>query len=152
MTGTTERAFFRDLYFGAALVAALPFWALLWWLNRSSEMPAPLPSQLSAALMIVVVYPVVEELVFRGALQGFLLQKIQRRLPGPMTAANIITSIVFAALHAIVWATPWSLLVVIPSLVYGYFRDRTDGVTASIVLHMYYNAGFFLVTLAPGSA
>jgi len=85
--------------------------------------------------------------VFRGAIQGYLIGRISWQIPGPASSANIATSFAFAALHGIVWANPWSLLVFFPSLVYGYFREKTGGLVAPIVLHAFYNAGFFLVTI-----
>lgn len=142
--------FLQDRLFWAALVVALPFWALFLWIQPRPYQFSQIQAHWNAALMIVLVYPVLEEIVFRGALQGFLLRKLPYRLPGPFSLANIITSIVFALMHGIVWATAWSLLVVLPSLVYGYFRDRSGGITASMLLHAFYNAGFFLVTLPVG--
>jgi membrane protease YdiL (CAAX protease family) len=33
---------------------------------------------------------------------------------------------------------------VVPSLVFGYFRDRYDSVVPGAALHVFYNAGWFL--------
>ena len=82
----------------------------------------------------MLVYPVVEEIVFRGALQGWLLKKINRGL-GPVSAANGVTSIVFTLLHGLRWQSGFSLLVIFPSLVFGYFRERSNGLIAPILLH-----------------
>ncbi len=33
-----------------------------------------------------------------------------------------------------------------PSLVFGYFRDRYDSIAPGAALHVFYNAGWFLLT------
>jgi membrane protease YdiL (CAAX protease family) len=35
--------------------------------------------------------------------------------------------------------------VLLPSLLYGYFRDRHGSVYPAIALHVFYNAGYFLL-------
>jgi len=36
-----------------------------------------------------------------------------------------------------------------PSLVFGYFKDRTGRLTAPILLHIFYNAGFLWLFTTP---
>jgi hypothetical protein len=45
------------------------------------------------------------------------------------------------------WSHPagWAAAVIVPSLVFGYVRDRYQSVYPSIVLHLYYNAGYALL-------
>jgi membrane protease YdiL (CAAX protease family) len=38
-----------------------------------------------------------------------------------------------------------SVAVFLPSLIFGYFRDRYDQLHASIVLHVFYNAGYIWI-------
>jgi membrane protease YdiL (CAAX protease family) len=91
----------------------------------------------------VLVYPPLEEIIFRGGLQPALLSVSSLSIARyGITLANIITSAVFAAVHLITQPPLWALLVFVPSLVFGAARDRYDGITASIILHMFYNAGF----------
>jgi len=97
--------------------------------------------------MLAAVQPVLEELVFRGLLQGWLREKggfINAFLG--VGLANVLTSVVFTALHFINHA-PWmAASVFFPSLLFGYFRDRYDGwLVPSIGLHCFYNAGYFLL-------
>jgi membrane protease YdiL (CAAX protease family) len=133
----------RDRQLGAAFGAAPFFWLLLLWFR----MPAPdlyWPWREPVLfLMPVVVYPVLEEMTFRG-----LLQPALHRYPsggsiyGGMSLANWVTSLCFAASH-LLWHTGWqALAVVLPSLVFGYFRDRYGRITPSVALHVFYNAGF----------
>jgi len=140
----TRAAFWRDYQFWAALAAALPFWTLSWWLRPPFHPWSQLQANWLPALYIVLVYPVVEEIVFRGALQGWLMQKIHRQL-GPVSAANVLTSVAFTLMHGLRWQSGWSLLVFFPSLVFGYFRERSGALIAPILLHAFYNTGFFLV-------
>lgn len=94
-------------------------------------------------LWLVAIYPVLEEYVFRGALQVALLKKdIMRRSASGISIANVITSILFAAMHLFNQPPLWATLVFFPSLAFGWLRDRYNNIHASIVLHMSYNAGF----------
>jgi membrane protease YdiL (CAAX protease family) len=91
---------------------------------------------------LALITPVLEELCFRGLVQTELRQRFDRQF-GPISAANLLTSAAFVALH---WAQnpkAWVGLVVIPSLVYGYFRDRYDTVKSPIALHLLHNMLYF---------
>lgn len=93
-------------------------------------------------MALVVFIPIIEEVVFRGFLQGWLLQKngFKQRSLG-MTRANWLTSIAFASAHA------WQhALVLVPgyfmvSLIFGHFRERYHGILIPVLLHGYYNLG-----------
>ena len=95
------------------------------------------------------IYPVLEEFIFRGTLQPKLKQyaAMQHALIG-ITAANMITSVLFAALHLLSQPLIWAVLVFFPSLVFGWMRDYYGKLHASIALHIFYNVGFvWLFTL-----
>ena len=93
---------------------------------------------------VVLLYPVLEEIVFRGGLQSWLLEKSawQRRLGG-ISLANMFTTVLFAAMHLINHPVNAAAMVIIPSLVFGWARERFNGLVAPIALHMFYNAGYF---------
>jgi uncharacterized protein len=129
----------------AAFIAAPIYWTVV----ACRQMPAlelhwPWHSPL-AFLLIVLVYPVLEEIVFRGLIQEF----IQRLLPfpflGPVSMPNAITSILFAGLHILISTTLAGAWVFFPSLVFGYFKDRYLKLTAPILLHIFYNGGYFML-------
>lgn len=134
----------KDRLFWAAILAAPLFWiGLLASGNRSSDLSWPLRSPLQF-LTLAAVYPVLEELAFRGLLQGLLRTPgWGRRSVAGISAANLATSAVFALCH--LWRHPplWAALTFFPSLVFGFFRDRHQSVMPPIVLHMTYNAGYF---------
>ncbi|QKT04363.1 JDVT-CTERM system CAAX-type protease [Ectothiorhodospiraceae bacterium 2226] len=126
-----------------ALAAALPVWAVIAWWRPLADPAWPLALPATFALLVLV-YPVVEELVFRGALQGALLSRAWgRRRWGPVSLANGLTTAAFVSLHLLYQPWAWALAVVAPSLVFGYFRERHGSVWTPIVLHVTYNAGFF---------
>ena len=134
---------FKDRQFGAAFIAAPVFWAALWFYQSPQpewSLPLIAPAQF---LLLVIVYPVLEELVFRGALQGWLRSRSWGLIAWrQVTVANGLASAVFALLHLIINPVYLSVAVIIPSLIFGYFRDRYDRLAGSIVLHIFYNAGY----------
>ena len=140
-------------------VLAAPFvWAILFWV-----FDMPLARRLFEAdvwglsdsaflkllLFAVLIYPLLEEIVFRGALQGLLMERLSgKRLPhwlGGLSLANLITSLVFAAMHLFNQSPLWAALIFVPSLVFGWAREATGGLLAPVLLHMFYNAGFYVL-------
>ena len=90
--------------------------------------------------------PIVEEIVFRGFLQSWLLQKswFNQRSAGA-SRANWFTSIAFATAHLwqhALFLAPGYLIV---SLLLGHFRERYRGILVPVLLHGYYNLGLILV-------
>ncbi len=132
----------RDPWFLAAVAAGPAAWALLALWAPFGE-PGWLVERPWRFLALVVMYPVLEELVFRGLLQGALLRNgWGRRIAGPVSAANLAAALAFAAAHLLRATPAWAAAVILPGLVFGYFRER-HGVGAAIALHVFYNAGFF---------
>jgi membrane protease YdiL (CAAX protease family) len=97
--------------------------------------------------MAVVWQPIVEELLFRGCLQGFLSIRAwgQRSLVG-ISTANLLTSVVFTGAHIATHSLLWAALMLFPSLLFGVLRDRSGSVFPPIALHIIYNAGYFMLT------
>ena len=101
---------------------------------------------LSGAIIFGVSIAVVEEVIFRGGIQAWLLRKniFKISLLG-LSRANWLTSSLFAAAH--VWQHP---LVLVPgylavSLVLGYFRERYNGILVPVLLHAWYNLALLFV-------
>ena len=101
-------------------------------------------------LMPVVFYPVVEEVIFRGLVQELVRDYISKAVLGPLTIANLLTSVLFTALHFIYHLPAWAVLVFFPSLVFGFFKERSGGLVAPIVLHAFYNGGYIWLFAVPG--
>ncbi|MGE3977251.1 MAG: JDVT-CTERM system glutamic-type intramembrane protease [Nitrospira sp.] len=100
------------------------------------------PAFLSFALW----QPLFEELLFRGIVQGHLLQSLARQKTWlGLSTANLLTSFLFSLAHLAGHSVSWSLLVFVPSLCFGFVRDRFGSVYPSLALHAFYNAGYFLL-------
>ncbi|MBI5462384.1 MAG: JDVT-CTERM system CAAX-type protease [Gammaproteobacteria bacterium] len=140
------RRLLHDAPFRWAVVAA----ALVWLLGYFVFAPEPewaWPIRHPRdALYLGVLYPCIEELLFRGLLQGYLLEqpRLQRRWYG-LTHANLVTSALFTLLHFLAHPPLAALAVLVPSLIFGYFRDRHGSLHAPILLHVYYNLGYFWI-------
>lgn len=134
----------RDPHARLAAWAALPVWA---GVALMSSQPLRAPSGPWAWALLVLVLPMAEELAFRGLLQGQLLRLSSCRRLGPVSVANAVTSLAFAAAH--LWAQPpaWALAAGLPSLVFGHLRERFGSVWPAVAMHALYNAGFFLVAM-----
>jgi len=136
---------FSDWMFRLAIIAALLFWMLLYLFDSPPLSVAWIFSASWLFLSLIVVQPLLEEIVFRGGLQSWISEKRHQVVVG-LSFANIITSFIFVAMHLFYHAPLMAALVFIPSLVFGYFRDRYDGwLMPSILLHCFYNAGYFLL-------
>lgn len=138
------RSVLRDGHFWLAHLAAVLLWLVgLAWLRPETDPLWPLHA-FPAFVLLGLAYPVVEEVLFRGLLQGWLRERPRLRVSRfGITPANLITSLVFTALHFINHPPLAAAAVLAPSLVFGYFRDRHDSLIAPIWLHCFYNIGYF---------
>jgi membrane protease YdiL (CAAX protease family) len=134
--------FFRDRLFTAALLVAGLVWGVMW----ATVIPTYSLENRSIALIVfmtVIWHPVLEEILFRGVVQGSLINiSFGRKKFIGLTRANWITSLLFVLAH--LWYQPalWAILIIFPSLIYGFFRDRYSSIYPGIVLHAFYNGGF----------
>lgn len=129
----------HDSHFQIAVLAAVPVWAALGLVAGDRMRPS---GTLMALISFLVVQPIVEELVFRGALQGHLLGRGWTRRIGPVSSANVVTTSAFAGLHLLAQPPAWAIAVAAPSLVFGHLRERFASALPAIALHSIYNAGF----------
>ena len=91
-------------------------------------------------LSFVVLVPVAEELIFRGWLQPKMLKsRWGARAWRSVTTANVATSILFVGAHFFAQPPLWALSVFLPSLAFGYMRDRHASVLPAILLHVAFN-------------
>jgi membrane protease YdiL (CAAX protease family) len=134
----------RDRQFFLALLIAPLLWLIGYYFYAPTpDWRWPLHQPREFALLVMF-YPCLEELLFRGMLQGWLLERanFQRHWQG-LTLANLATSCIFTALHFLMHPPLAAASVLLPSLVFGYFRDRYGRLHAPILLHVYYNLGYF---------
>lgn len=144
------RGFYRSPEFLCSLAVGAAFFGVLPLLV--AVQPVPWQRMLSVAFLMAVVWqPIVEELLFRGCLQGVLVRRVwARRTVMGISAANLMTSMLFSSAHLLTHPLLWALLTLFPSLLFGALRDRSGSVVPPIALHIFYNTGYFLI--AGGSA
>ncbi|HUX90857.1 MAG TPA: JDVT-CTERM system glutamic-type intramembrane protease [Gallionellaceae bacterium] len=125
-----------------ALVVPLLVWP---WVPAWNTDPAQGWGLGSVALFVLT--PITEEILFRGFMQGWLLNRGWfKKLAAGASRANWCTSIAFACAHA------WQhALILVPgyfavSLLLGHFRERYRGILVPVLLHGYYNLGLLLFT------
>ena len=131
-----------NIQYGAAILAA-PVFVFL-YISMFQDQTIDLKNILSdtkSLFFLIVFYPVVEELAFRGMIQEYISTKT-KQYPSYfyISVANILTSILFVLMHFVHHTPLWALLVFIPSLIFGYFKEQYKSILPSIFLHMFYNA------------
>lgn len=138
---SASAVFIRDPLFWlafAAVAVLTPMLAVLPGIALRPHWPAPI-----TFAMAVVVYPLLEEVVFRAGLQTWLLRRWPPRNAW-LSWANGVTAIAFALLH--LWFHPpaWALATILPALLFGWFYERhRQRLGAPIVLHGACNAAYF---------
>lgn len=138
--------FYRDRQFVLAVVGGAIAWLVAWAVFPDCF--ASPTRQLAVLLSLILWQPLLEELLFRGVLQGQLgLRSWWREKHFGISRANLATSFLFVLGHLFYHAPFWALAVFVPSLLFGHFRERHASVYPALALHVYYNAGYFLIGL-----
>ncbi len=129
---------YQDFRFISAVVAGpVVLWFIHGWVPVFSS---GLVVTWYLLISILIWQPLIEELLFRGIIQGqFAKYKWGQPVILKFTVANIATSVLFAGMHMLHSSPMWSLMIFLPSLLYGYFRDEFKSVYPSMVLHSSYN-------------
>ena len=134
-----------DAHLALALLLAVPVWVAL------GLLAGPLmyaPPGWRAWISFALFYPVVEEVLFRGILQGAALRLTTKngKVPrlGPVSCANVLVSFAFVAFHVPSQPLGWALAVAVPSLILGHLRERFASVWPPALVHAVYNGGFGL--------
>ena len=125
-----------------SLLGLGPLFWLAYYIYASPTLQLAWP--LSAPLqfgLLVLIYPLLEEIVFRGLVQEGVAGWLPQRF-GMLSLANVLTSVAFAALHLVHQSPLWSLGIFFPSLVFGFSKERYQSLWAPIILHGWYNLGF----------
>lgn len=139
----------RDVQFRAAIMVAPLIWGGLFFLFQPTPNYLWILTDFRKFIVLVFIYPILEEMVFRGWLQGELYDSWKK---GKMSwqnisVANVVCSIIFASAHLFYHSILWAVMTFFPSIIFGYFRDRYQKLYPSIVLHVFYNAGYYLLFL-----
>lgn len=146
MPVTIFRKLTTDPLFWLAQSLAVLFWLYLYLTGSPSNSLQWLEDNWLLFLQLALFYPVLEEIVFRGLLQGRLWEsRFGRYVAMSLSLPNLITSVIFTALHFLYHPPLWAVGVFIPSLVFGFFRDRYQHLAPAIYLHIFFNGGYFLL-------
>ena len=124
------KPWWRDIHLHALLLAGFGAWLL------------PPPVQ-SLPVFWIVAKALAEELAFRWGLQEVLERRWSGRDLGPFSAANWVTSILFAALHLIAHPPLWAAATLLPSLAFGHIWTRHRQLVPCVLLHVVYNLLYF---------
>jgi membrane protease YdiL (CAAX protease family) len=130
-----------DRHMLACWLVAWPVWLVMGWVAGTQLRP---PGSAMAWLSLGCWQPLMEEVAFRGLLQGQLQKAWPQARLGPVSLANSLTTLGFAAAHLLHQSPVWAMLVVPPSLLMGHLRERFDSAWPAVALHAYYNLGFGL--------
>lgn len=153
---STEEPFYVDRRFYLAVLAG-PVVCGVWWTIRPGKFLTSERIFSFWFLEMALLWPLAEEIVFRGLIQGWLSGKLagtarsgsSARPRGiGITSANALTSLLFALAHVFQHSLMHGALVFFPSLVFGYFRDRDENLCPPVVLHCVYNASWFVAGLS----
>lgn len=135
------------------IVSTTPYWRdplyLVWLLlgcgiaalaSHNSYFSLDLNFSFRNLLFIGMIYPILEEITFRGFLTDiFLKLKFARDSFSGISGANLLTTFCFAFFHWAIQQNSLALLVLFPSLLYGWTRERYDNLYAPIILHICFN-------------
>ena len=131
--------FYTDWVFLGLLLSPVAIWLIIYYQTGSVALYGGW-----SLLQVVLVYPVIEEIIFRGILKPWIAQRWKQTL-FKLSVANLITSGIFAQLHLAEHSALWAQAIFIPSLIFGYSLERYSRLLAPIILHGTYNGGYFLI-------
>jgi membrane protease YdiL (CAAX protease family) len=94
-------------------------------------------------LLVVVGAPIIEELFFRGLVQGAFMRRIGT------TPAIFVTALIFCAAHTLNEGPIAPMILLAPALVLGYLRVRTQRLAAGMVAHATFNGLTLCLLLIP---
>ncbi len=106
----------------------------------SALLAQPLPQAARVAIVLLLLAPIAEELIFRAGLQEALL----RRGWGPV-ASSVLTACLFGALHALARSLTLGFAVLPASLLLSAVYLRWRRVAPCMVLHSALNLGWLLL-------
>ena len=136
----------RDRWLYAIALAAFPVAFGMRALTDVAE-TEPTPD-LSWLVGFLVWQPLVEELLFRGVLQGQLGRTRGGRWQcRGISGANLLASALFVLAHASHHAPAWAVAVFVPSLAFGLMRDRHGSIYPGLLLHAVCNGAYVLAGL-----
>ena len=132
------------------MVGAPVVWAAMAWIFGSGPDYGSFARWSLRAVAILLIFPVLEEIVFRGLIQDYISIKLSTwdEYLG-ITSANWVTTLLFCLAHLVTRSFIVALLVIVPSLVLGSLRDKGFSIKALAAIHVYWNGGVYLLVGIP---
>lgn len=127
----------------AAVLIFVPFFGLahLWmtWIQGSAGFHfAQVPDFFALLLTQLLLIALPEEYFFRGYFQTTMNKVFAPRwnvLGVRLGWSWVITAFVFAFAHSVIAVQWWHFAIFFPGLLFGYLRERTGNLTASVLMH-----------------
>lgn len=119
-----------------ALLLPCPIWIYFSDLDGINYLSA------NQVLTLLILFPVTEEVFFRGIIQPTIHKKFSKTWHS-LSIANVLTSLLFSLSHLFNHNPFWALSTFFPSLIFGWAKDRYNTLLAPLLLHCYYNMGWF---------
>lgn len=137
----------RDRHVLLAALAGILVGIGLWWMMPPGY-ARPVWANPWLLLSFLLWQPLLEEVLFRGVIQGQALRTGwgRRRWLG-ISAANAATSLLFVLLHLFHHPPLWAFAVLAPSLVFGHLRERHASLWTALLMHCGYNAVYLTAGL-----
>lgn len=102
------------------------------------------------ALFQLLLVALPEEFFYRGYLQhefNRIWGRPWQFLGAPIGKGLLITSLIFAFSHSLIQLQWWHFSIFFPALVFGWLRDKTGTITASILFHALSNVYSYWIAL-----
>jgi len=134
---------FKDIWFYAALLLGPIFYLFLSFFIPP-HFTLKNPFHFLSSQFFLVAFP--EEFFFRGFLIPYL--KIDFNITGSflgISIANIISAIIFSFFHIFFHPILWALATFFPAIIFGIFRERHNSLWPAVILHFFYNIGYFIL-------
>ena len=136
---TKTNNFFKDILFYIALLLGPVFWFFLSFFVKA-HLYINNPLCFFITQFFLIAFP--EEFFFRG----FLLSVFKKYISlhwHEISLANVIVAIIFSLFHLIGHSYLWAFGVFFPALIFGYFREKHNSLWPAVILHFFYNSGYF---------
>jgi membrane protease YdiL (CAAX protease family) len=147
----TKKGLKLFIYVSLLVIIFYPFLFFFYWLYFQGfffTVPASnkIFSAVSTGLFAVMVAAIPEEFLFRGYLQEHVFKKFTGKIIGIITVKNLITSILFGAVHAVAFFDITRAATFFPSLLFGLFTEKSEGsIFYSILFHTFSNILAFVL-------
>ena len=135
----------QDPLVKGGFVAAIVFWIVLYFISPPEDSRNWLLAAPVWYLKLALLYPFLEELVFRGLVQSQVFRFLRKNKLGLFTLSNVLASLVFCGFHMFTHNPVWVGLLIIPSLYFGFLKDKYHSLKQPVLMHAFFNAGYFLI-------